>query len=107
MKTRDMQVIAKGFSALAWGDYSFFTNKQTGETLPREEARTKMEDWFINSWNDDDYNYINRENIKFNYDRIGKWVTIKGTAKTGAKFEIRITAPDMITMNGIKINFNP
>ena len=107
MKVRDMQTIARGFNALVGGDYStFFTNKVSGETLPREEAKQRMEDWFINSWNDDTYDIITRDNINFDYDRIKGWVTISGITKHKVDFKFFIQYPDQIKINGIKINLN-
>ena len=107
MKIRDMQTIARGFFALVGGDYNaFFTNKVSGETLPRDEAKRRMEEWFINSWNDDDYDYIYRDNIKFDYDRIGGIVKICAKTKNNNEFLVRIDRPDMLRINGIKINLN-
>ena len=107
MKIRDMQTIARGFYALVGGDYNtFFTNKVSGETLPRDEAKKRMEEWFINSWNDDDYDTISRENINFDYDRLKGWVIITGITKHKVEFKVLILHPDEIKINGIKINLN-
>lgn len=109
MKIRDMQTIARGFYALVGysEDYhTFFTNKVSGETLPREEAKRRMEEWFINSWNDDDYDTISREHIEFDYDRLGGVAKIYLTTKNGNVFTVRIERPEVLRINGLKINLN-